>query len=406
MKERAFFSDSIDSPLISYGKLLKAGWSIESSGFDGPPILSHHSGTRVELAFRNNSLVISGDVRMVHAVRAINVDIPRSWQNLKKGWFETDDFQLCSSSATHFVDVTREALVLDWPYCTTLGLHDTRGWEVIELCEKIFDMQDHAAPVPGTYSRLLTILSKSILSVSDFGMIITDMPHDSPAAGASECLQPVEVEVEVPLQYEAEQRSGTEVEASSQPVPRSSVRPLPQTVAVETTDSITIAGVHVRKDSSIAVLKAACSYLQVSQSGSKTKLWNRILATLDKQAINAERELAAVALDKSQRVPVPVSLQSPPDEQSEIDAHCLTHLPYAAWCPSCVLGKGRPDQHRADPSRLQRREIPIISFDFCFTGKSLENVSENEQQSKLTALVVHDSYSGSVHCIPVIKQST
>ena len=57
----------------------------------------------------------------------------------------------------------------------------------------------------------------------------------------------------------------------------------------------------MNKTSAISVLKAACRYLQVSQSGSKAKLWNRILETLDKQAINAERELATVALDERRR---------------------------------------------------------------------------------------------------------
>ena len=63
IKERAFFSDRVDNPLISFGKLLKTGWSIESSDMSGPPLLSHKNGAKVELAFRNNSLVLAGDVR-------------------------------------------------------------------------------------------------------------------------------------------------------------------------------------------------------------------------------------------------------------------------------------------------------------------------------------------------------
>ena len=84
VKERAFFSDTIDSPLISFGKLVKAGWGIETS-CNGSPMLAHPSGARVELAFRNNSLTISGTVRVVQHVRKIGVDVPRSWQSLRKG---------------------------------------------------------------------------------------------------------------------------------------------------------------------------------------------------------------------------------------------------------------------------------------------------------------------------------
>ena len=48
---------------------------------------------------------------------------------------------------------------------------------------------------------------------------------------------------------------------------------------------MTIAGVEVTKDSSIVVLKAACEYMAISQSGSKAKLWRRLVSTVDKQKI-------------------------------------------------------------------------------------------------------------------------
>ena len=57
---------------------------------------------KLKLAFRNNSLVLAGDVRMVQDVRTISVDVPRSWFNLPEGWYAFDGFQVCSSSAVHF----------------------------------------------------------------------------------------------------------------------------------------------------------------------------------------------------------------------------------------------------------------------------------------------------------------
>ena len=205
--------------------------------------------------------------------------------------------------------------------------------------------------------------------------------------GTTSSVEPMEV-VEVPVQADA-QGGSTHLH-------------IPQTIAIQPNmSSVKIAGVTVERDSAISVLKAACGYLQVCQSGSKQKLWNRILATLDKQAINAERELASVALDETKRKAESVQVAVPPTEQSEIDAHMLTHLPYAAWCPACVMARGRPDVHQSDPSRAQRRELPIISWDFCFTGKTCEQVAEDSQQSKLTCLVLHDSHSGAVHCVPV-----
>ena len=64
--------------------------------------------------------------------------------------------------------------MVDWPFRTTLGHHDIRGWEVIELCERIFPMDDRSAAIDGNYTRLLTILSKTVMSVADFGMVVTE----------------------------------------------------------------------------------------------------------------------------------------------------------------------------------------------------------------------------------------
>ena len=169
VKERAFFSDAIDSPLISFGKLVKAGWGIETS-CNGSPMLAHPSGARVELAFRNDSLTISGTVRVVQHVRKIGVDVPRSWQSLRKGWYETENLHICSSGGAH---ATTDYLVTEWPYRTTVGFM-TRVDEVIELCERLFPMENRAAAIQGNYQKLLTILSKDVMSVADFGMVITD----------------------------------------------------------------------------------------------------------------------------------------------------------------------------------------------------------------------------------------
>ena len=51
--------------------------------------------------------------------------------------------------------------------------------------------------------------------------------------------------------------------------------------------------------------------------------------------------------------------------KAEYDRHMLTHLPYRAWCPWCVTGRGRSAQHRR-----QRQEgeegVPMVAMDFCF----------------------------------------
>ena len=395
VKEKAFFSDKVDVPLLSFGKLIRAGWGIKSSGTDSSPILAHSSGSCVELSFRNNSLVVSGDIRMVQSVRAVSVDVPRSWHDLRTGWYTVNDFPICSSNAAHFIDVTTDYLVVDWPFRTTVAYHDIRGWEVIELCERIFPMAEKAAPiVEGGSQRLLTLLSKTELCISDFGMAVAEPVTSGGASGSASAANGAgDIAMGAPSGAQEIQSDLQEVEVSVE---------LPQSIAIQPRpDHVKIAGVDVSCTSAISVLKAACSYLQVSQSGSKSRLWSRILAALDKRAIKAERELAAVALDESQRKATSVQTAEPPEDAAVIATHNLTHMPYQPWCPACVMSKGRPEQHRSDPSLLQRREMPVISWDLCFSGKTCEAVEETDGQAKLTALVVHDSHSGAVQCIPI-----
>jgi len=50
------------------------------------------------------------------------------------------------------------------------------------------------------------------------------------------------------------------------------------------------------------------------------------------------------------------------------------------------------------PFEIGAQRVSLISWHFCYTGKSCEGLTEDAKQSKLTALVVHDSHSGAVHC--------
>ena len=201
VKERAFFSDRVESPLISFGKLVKAGWGIQQ-GPTGRPVLAHPSGACVDSAFRNNSILISGTVRMVQDVRTISVDLPRAWQALRSGWFSTDEFEICSSGGSHFIDATTDYLVTEWPFRTTVGYNDSRGWEVIELCERLFTMDERAAPVKGNYQKLLTVLSKTVIPIAEFGMVSRDFPSGGASGSGDPGASQSSAAADVPMQQE------------------------------------------------------------------------------------------------------------------------------------------------------------------------------------------------------------
>ena len=102
-------------------------------------------------------------------------------------------------------------MVVEWPYRTTVGFHDTRGWEVIELCERLFPMENRAAALPGKYQRLLTILSKSVLNVADFGMVILDVGTSNAEASGSANRPAVSTDGVEPMQ-EVETSVATDVQ--------------------------------------------------------------------------------------------------------------------------------------------------------------------------------------------------
>ena len=155
------------------------------------------------------------------------------------------------------------------------------------------------------------------LSIVDFGMAMTDtspVQPSNPTASASSASDATTTGVGGALHGlgGAQQTTGVAASATTsvsghdplrdvgvfhRATPAVSERPdiptIPTSIAIEaTTDRLEIAGVVVTKISSIAVLKAACEYLAVSQSGSKAKLWSRIIATVDRQRILEETQLS------------------------------------------------------------------------------------------------------------------
>ena len=78
LRDKAHVSGRVDTPLISYGKLLRHGWGIVPEP-GGKSFLVHTSGAKVEVSFKQNSFLVSGTVRMIsESVRVIDVDVPRN----------------------------------------------------------------------------------------------------------------------------------------------------------------------------------------------------------------------------------------------------------------------------------------------------------------------------------------
>eukprot|EP00435_Cladocopium_sp_Y103_P040755 s116_g11.t1 len=81
--------------------------------------------------------------------------------------------------------------------------------------------------------------------------------------------------------------------------------------------------------------------------------------------------------------------------QSEIDEHNVTHVPFRAWCPFCIRGRGLSSGHFSRRSEAEEQQVPTISVDYMFLG------DESTRDTGLPVLVVRDRRTKAVWAHPV-----
>ena len=171
--------------------------------------------------------------------------------------------------------------------------------------------------------------------------------------------------------------------------------------------------VHLTPSSPIRSLRAACSYLGISTSGGKVKLFERILSFYDEQQLSVAQEVKA-SLGPS-LVPREQRLIDPPTPAERRD-HELTHQPYQEWCPACIAARARPDAHKTDVHKVVDKAITSLSFDLSYTGKDFDQTGkprlveprlvdvEEGWKEKLIVLNAHDSHTGAVLAVPLQRK--
>ena len=173
-------------------------------------------------------------------------------------------------------------------------------------------------------------------------------------------------------------------------------------------DSVIVDGVVLMADSTIASLRAACKHVGISQSGSRSKLFRRLVSHFEQKQLEVIYATHP-ALPVVQ--PRPQILAAPPAEFETISRHELTHLPYEPWCAVCVANKGRPESHGTNPMRQTERAVSVVSFDLSYTGKEAVDglprlvEAQADWEEKLVVLNGFDGKSGPVFALPVQKKS-
>eukprot|EP00438_Fugacium_kawagutii_P035377 Skav201836 [mRNA] locus=scaffold484:100643:106808:- [translate_table: standard] len=244
------------------------------------------------------------------------------------------------------------------------SLRDAQGRaiDVVECRDICFDLETDSGQIVTIKDK--AHFSSAVMTPEEFGFAVRDVPGRNSSDASSSTRpaprekagQPASSErpTAVPVTDAPTDQQMTQNKSHDGVVANPGLTSVPTTINVEAgveKSGLTIAGVTVFPDSSIALFRASCKHLEISQSGGKLKLWNRIVAHLDKQKLLAETELAHAALKDASRDPVPVQTAQRPTDESEIQLHMLTHTPYQPWCEACVQAKGRPERHEQQHDR-------------------------------------------------------
>ena len=156
---------------------------------------------------------------------------------------------------------------------------------MLELCERVFYIKEPSKPIGG-FKKLVTIMSKVSTSAENLGIVVHASQSRSNGPSSSSVPRRFELFESENIAPQPEELVPEDAEAASVPDSRDSIG-IPASLAVHrddghgATNGVASAGWTVYPSSAISVLRAACHYLEVDQSGSKRKLWHRILATLD-----------------------------------------------------------------------------------------------------------------------------
>ena len=294
-----FLIGGVTCPLLSLGKMYKAGFYVIPGGDDGQFLLTN--GVDAEpVKLKRHSLCAVGHVRVIDMspqVRAIeNVTLNEPLRMLDaSGWQRVGSrcYALLSFGNAHVDTTLIPLLELLW-YRTTLIRVDNQ-WILEEFAEDISGMADRTVQFEHAVEQVITIAhSDSTLSPQDLGFT-------TPAYAPSPALPSQVADVPSPGQAGAAQvpspgqAGAAQVPSAGQDEPQADVamqapggehaEPMPG--QREAVDNITVDGVVITRASTLRLMRAACVALGLSKNGSKAQCWGRLIRHLQSRKLNS-----------------------------------------------------------------------------------------------------------------------
>ena len=388
-----FIIAPVTGPIISLGLLMKLGWNFSRE--DGCLMLVKE-GHSFPIEFRKNSIVAHGAISLLQDVADPVQDVNRSISairltglaNLQEGWNKfSDDVYAIKTYAPQHVDTTLSpASTLLW-LRTTIVLY-YHGYEVIEFCQPISDLETFEADIPNRAAvcEVITVAHNFAVPAEFLGFEMTaddetfeyepSIAPENPADPLADIMVDVQDDARPPLDRE-----------EGEPHIEDRVVELPE-------DYVMVDGVCMCQDTPLRVIRVACEHLGISKKGSKKQCLQRLFTFITNQKLLASHAAEAAVRKENVREPIVQKAPIVPTE-SQIAKHKLTHEPYEDWCEECVAHRARQDKHpRADHSHSSHS---VVSFDFGFASRL-------EDEPKISILCVHDRDTGLIHAVPSLTK--
>ena len=159
-------------------------------------------------------------------------------------------------------------------------------------------------------------------------------------------------------------------------------------IVPERGDHLVVTGVEIFKDTRLATMREACSFYNLSTSGSCDRCFKRLFEHQKKLELQVVLGAAREAQALQERLPRPQNLAEAPDEATQM-RHNLSHLPFPDWCPSCIAHRSRPDRQERSGA-VKDSGTPTVRFDFAYT-KAVGEDGIARRTDTVIALVMVDS---------------
>ena len=432
--QERFHASTVGSPLLSLGRLLKQGWTLDHRS---NMLCLCNEEVAVPVNFKKNSLTVQASVFAVNMspieshqerpdepltshVRPLlegkrtfvefAVD-PETWSAGEEGKTDAlghqwkfmpngDPFCLCDS--TLHVSPAPVMSIDRWKYRTT-AVKIAGRWELVELQQDVSKLEDLEESLPGVLyaTKTLTMIQRRPSDPEDVGMTVLEDHGPQPLASnpvLREPRLPVELQADEGMPDDANLSEHGEAEVAPAAPGIELQGPIPEEVEVE--------GRRLSANSTATELKLVCKALGIGSSGSKTVLYKRITKHVWRRRLEDELALQEAA-SLPVRTPKPEAVPHEPSPE-ELAKHRLTHIPYKSWCPLCVSTRARRDGHR-EGGEAHRSEgsWPVMSLDLMYSsveGDALDCMRTSQlkpKEGKMMVLVCVDRSTGMLHGVPL-----